>query len=117
VGIIKKELKELKTDLDWFKTKAASLKKDQHDNTCRLQDRGKGYYNLEFACLHWAGINIEHINHLINLLQEVLHCHYQAVGLEEKGELMLEKLKKAVVDKLCWNDKQLPQAFAFNPEL
>ncbi|KAG8988577.1 hypothetical protein FRB94_000613 [Tulasnella sp. JGI-2019a] len=104
-------------DQEWFKKKSASLKIDQHNNTHCLQSKGKGHYDLEFACLLWAEINVKLINCFISILQEVLYRHYQAVELEKKGELSPEALKKAVVDKLCWNDKQLPQPFAFNPEL
>ncbi|KAG9023531.1 hypothetical protein FRB95_012926 [Tulasnella sp. JGI-2019a] len=117
IGIVKKLLQGFKDNQEWFKKKAATLKIDQHDNTHHLQSKGKGCYDLEFTCLFWVEINVESINCFISILQEVLHRHYQAVELEKKGELSPEALKKAVVDKLCWNDEQLPQPFAPNPEL
>ncbi|KAG9021932.1 hypothetical protein FRB95_001132, partial [Tulasnella sp. JGI-2019a] len=117
ISIVKKLLREFKDNLEWFKKKAALLKLDQCDNTCCLQSKGKGYYDLEFSHLFWVEINIELINCFISILQEVLHQHYQAVEFEKKGELNPEALKKAVVDKLCWNNEQLPQPFTLNPEL
>ncbi|KAG8841437.1 hypothetical protein FRB96_007733, partial [Tulasnella sp. 330] len=108
IGIAKKHLVQFLKDQRYFEKECTASLVDESNNTCRLTKKGRGIYDIQYSQLHWIGLNLAHICHLIDLHQEVINRHDEAEKLDRKGHLSAINLEAAVTRRLGWKDNQLP---------